>query len=416
MYTIGFGKGSIEFEVAEKNLLTVLYPNPVKNDLTEIDEVRRAMRQPIGTPRLSDIVKPNEKIVIITSDITRPMPSKKVLPIVIEELKSAGIVEENIEIILAIGSHRHHTDDERKYLVGEDIYNSNIIVIDSDTEQCVNLGICDNGTPVDIFKDVVDADRVICLGNIEYHYFAGYSGGIKAIMPGVSSHSAIQENHSNMCNPEARAGNLDTNPVRMDIEQTGDFIKVDFILNVILDEEKHIIKAVAGHYQEAHREGCNFLDHLYGVKIKETADIVVVTPGGYPKDINLYQAQKALDNAKYAVKDGGIIIWVASAKEGFGSKVFEEFMRNMTPPQMISEIKRDFRLGGHKAAAIAMVLERARIFFVSDLDDELVRSIKLEPFETAQKAINEALNILGEDSKIIIMPVGGSTLPILECC
>lgn len=410
-YKIGYGKGFVEFDIDEKNLLCELLPNKVEIGLTGLDEVKRAIENPIGTERLKDIVKPGERVVIITSDITRPMPSKTALPTVIDELKLGGIDEKDITIVLAVGSHRKHTEEEKKYLIGKDIY-SKVKCIDSNPDECINMGTCKNGTPVDIFKAVAEADRRICLGNIEYHYFAGYSGGVKAIMPGVSTRAAIQANHSNMVDPRAKAGSMDDNPVRQDIDETEDYVHVDFILNVVLDSEKNIIKAVAGHHIKAHRQGCAFLDSMYKIKIKEKADIVVVTPGGFPKDINLYQAQKALDNAKHAVKDGGIIVLAASCKEGFGEKVFERWMKEFKKPEdMIAQIKNKFELGGHKAAAIGMVLQNASIFLVSDLEPELVRDIFMEPFDSVQNAVDGAIKVLGPDSKIILMPVGGSTLP-----
>ena len=163
-------------------------------------------------------------------------------------------------------------------------------------------------------------------GNIEYHYFAGYSGGSKAIMPGVSTHDAIQANHKRMVDERAHAGNLDTNPVRIDIDEVGSFVHIDFIVNVVLDEHKKIRHCVAGHYIEAHRAGCRLLDKLYQVAISAKADIVVTSPGGFPKDLNIYQAQKALDNAKHAVRDGGVIVWLAAAGEGLGEATFEKWM------------------------------------------------------------------------------------------
>ncbi len=410
-FKFGYGKSFAEFEIKEKNFQGQALPNKVNVPLTGKEEVIRALENPKGTPRLQSIVQPGEKIVIVTSDITRPMPSKIVLPPIIDELLSAGIKETDITIVLALGSHRAHTEEEKKYLVGENIYNQ-VKVIDSDMKRCINLGKCNNGTPVDIFDIVANADRRICLGNIEYHYFAGYSGGAKALMPGVSSREAIQANHRNMVNPKAKAGLLEDNPVREDIEQITDFIKIDFILNVVLNSKKEIIKAVAGHHKLAHREGCIFLDAMYKIKLKEKADIVIVTPGGFPKDINIYQAQKSLDNSKHAVKDGGIIILVASCKEGFGEHVFEEWMLHKKPKEMIEEIKVNFQLGGHKAAAIAMVLEKARIFLVSDLDADLVEKINFKPFNHVQEAINKALEDLGDNAKILLLPSGGSTLPV----
>ncbi|SHJ82726.1 nickel-dependent lactate racemase family protein [Paramaledivibacter caminithermalis] len=410
-YKLKYGKGEVEFEIDEKNYMGQLLPKEIEYDLKGEEEVERAINNPIGTARLKDIVKEGEKIAIVTSDITRPMPSKIALPPLIRELKKANIKEENITIVLALGSHREHTEEEKISLLGEKIYESNIQILDSNMNECINLGKCKNKTPVDIFRPVAEADRIICMGNIEYHYFAGYSGGAKALMPGVSSHEAIQVNHSNMVKGGAFAGNIETNPVRQDIDQVGEFIKIDFIINVVLNSKKEIVKAVAGHYIKAHREGCKYLDEMYGIQIEDRADIVIVSPGGFPKDINIYQSQKGLDNAKHAVRDGGIIILVASAKERFGEKTFEEWMLTKTPQEMIEEIKKNFRLGGHKAAAIAMILQKAKIYMVSDLEDELVTRINFKPFRSVQAALDSAINELGEDSKIMIMPTAGSTLP-----
>jgi lactate racemase len=412
-FEIKYGKGKVEFELDEKNYMGTLLPNEIHFDTLDEEEVRRALANPIWSMPLNDIVSPGEKVVIVTSDITRPMPSYLVLPAVIEELIKGGVLEKDITIVLALGSHRNHTDEEKKSLVGDKVWNSSVKVIDSDMNNCLRLGFCKNGTPVDIFEPVVSADKRICLGNIEFHYFAGYSGGNKAIMPGVSSHDAIQANHSNMVKPGAYAGNIDSNPVRQDIEQITDFISIDFIVNVVLDDKKRIVKAVAGHHVEAHREGCKVLDEMYKIPLKAQADIVILSPGGYPKDINIYQSQKGLDNAKHAVKDGGILIWCASAVEGFGEKTFEEWMTTKSPKEMVDEIKINFQLGGHKAAAIAMILEKAKIYMVSDLPDDLIRKINLIPFPTIQKAIEAAIQEQGENSKILVLSSSGSTLPVI---
>lgn len=274
------------------------------------------------------------------------------------------------------------------------------------------MGVTDRGTPVEITRAVAQADRRICIGNIEYHYFAGYSGGAKAIMPGVSTRGAIQKNHSMMADARCCAGNLDTNPLRQDLEQAAQICDVDFIVNVVLDEHKQIVHAAAGDLILAHREGCRFLDRMYLCRIDRRADIVLVSQGGAPKDLNLYQTQKALDNARHAVRKGGIIILIGSCREGLGEKVFEEWMLSAPDPQsMIERIGREFQLGGHKAAAIAMTLQHAQIMLVSELEDDFVRRIFLEPVHSAQEALGEALRRLGGEAKIIAMPYGGSTLP-----
>ena len=409
---LSYDKQQIEFNLSSDRLIKELLPNEVKIGLRGVDEVNRALDNPIGSERLENLVKKGNKVCIITSDITRPMPSKLCIPPVIERLNMAGIPNSDILVVFALGSHRPHTKEEMIYLVGEEVYNS-VECVDSNPEKCIRVGVTSRGTPVDIFDRVVNSDFIICMGNIEYHYFAGYSGGSKAIMPGVSTKEAIRQNHKMMVDCEAYAGNLNS-PVRKDIEEAGELLGIDFILNVVLDEHKNIKYACAGDKISAHRAGCKFLDDLYSVKITEKADIVVVSAGGYPKDQNMYQAQKALDNAKHAVKDGGIIIWLASCKEGLGSKIFEEWMTTKSPKEMIVDIKKDFKLGGHKAAAVALVLEKARIFLVSDLDNNLIKDIHLEPYGTLNDAFDEAGRILGKNSKVYVMPYGGSTLPKYE--
>ena len=407
----GFGTGFQEVEVPDKNLIAELHANDVPVELTGEAEVRRALIAPIGSPRLKDIVRPGEKIAIITSDITRPMPTRLVMPALLDELYAGGVRKEDVTLVFALGSHRKHTEAEQKKLAGERAWNE-IKCVDSDPDDCVHYGTTSRGTPVDITRVVAEADRRICLGNIEYHYFAGYSGGAKAIMPGVSTRAAIQANHSRMVLPEAKAGALETNPLRMDIEEAGAMVGIDFILNVVLSEHKEILKAVAGDATEAHRAGCRFLDRLYRKKLKEPADIVLVSQGGAPKDLNLYQTQKALDNAKHAVKDGGVIILIGSCKEGLGEKTFEQWMTEAdSAHSLIERIGREFKLGGHKAAAIAMVLERAEVDLVSELDDDFVRSIFLKPYKTAQDALDHAFSKLGPDARVLAMPYGGSTLP-----
>lgn len=411
---LGIGSRLQQVEIPDHCVQQVLLPNDVKRELTGEDEVRRALANPVGTPALKEIVKAGETVAIVTSDITRPMPTYKVMPALLDELYEAGIRPEDITLVFALGSHRPHTEAEMRKLAGERAF-SEIRCVDSDAADCVHLGVTTAGTPVDITRTVAEADRRICLGNIEYHYFAGYSGGAKAIMPGVSTREAIQSNHSMMVREEACAGNLDTNPLRKDIEEAAAICGVDFIVNVVLDEHKEIIRAVAGDVTAAHREGCAFLDALYQKKIEKRADIVIVSQGGAPKDLNLYQTQKALDNAKHAVRDGGIVILVGSCKEGLGESVFEEWLTSAQKSRdLIDRIQREFRLGGHKAAAIAMVLEHAEIYLVSDLEPEFVKTLFMTPFATVQEAYDAAAAKLGETPTVLVMPYGGSTLPRAE--
>ncbi|MGM0379466.1 MAG: nickel-dependent lactate racemase [Bacillota bacterium] len=411
---IKYGKDKKTFTI-DKNLnYEVLKPKEIKTTQNESELINQALNNPIESKMIKDSFNKEDKISIVTSDITRPLPSYKILPHIIKRLKNIGIKEKNITIIFALGSHRKHSDLEKEKLVGKEIYNSNIILKDHDMEKCINLGKCKNNTPVDVLNKVVQSDRVICLGNIDYHYFAGYSGGMKAIMPGVSSWEAISENHSNMIKPEAQTGNLETNPVRQDIDEVLDFVNVDYIFNVVLDTNKHILKAFFGHPIKAHREGCKYLDSLYEVEIKKKFDIVIASPGGFPKDINLYQSQKSLDNAKHATKNYGIIILVAKLNDRFGEEKFKNWMLNKKPDEMIKDLEKKFQLGAHKAVAIAKIIKNKKIYLISDLDDKVVNKIGFLPFDNVQNALNKAIEESDENLSVAFIPSSGTTLPKLK--
>ncbi|MDR1520778.1 MAG: nickel-dependent lactate racemase, partial [Planctomycetota bacterium] len=404
---IGIGSSTQPVDVPDKQLLGVLRPNQAPVGIVGPAAVARALREPIESPPLRELVGPGEKIAIITSDITRPLPSYQVLPAVLDELAAAGVDMNDVVVVFALGVHRKHTEGEMRRLVGDASF-ERVRCLDGDPADAVHLGVTGSGTPVDIARPVAEADKRIGLGNIEYHYFAGYSGGAKAIMPGVSTRAAIQANHSRMVLPEAAAGRLEDNPLRLDIEEAMRFCPLHFIVNVVLNEKKEIIRAVAGHHRAAHREGCRFLDSLYRVGIRRRADIVIASQGGFPKDINLYQTQKALDNAKHAVRDGGIIILAGSCREGLGEDVFEEWMLGAdSPSSLITRIQADFQLGGHKAAAIAMVLQRSEVYLVSDLEPEFVRRLFFSPYPTVQEAFAAARRKIGADASVIVMPYGG---------
>lgn len=413
IHEFGFGTEKQQIEIPDKNLYRELLANDDIEFSPEDADVGYALEHPIASKRLKEIIRPGEKIAIITSDITRPMPTSRVMPALLAELEAGGADPGDITLVFGLGSHRKQTEDEKKKLAGDFAYRR-IRIEDSDPSDCIHMGVTANGTPVDITRTVAEADRRIALGNIEFHYFAGYSGGVKAIMPGVSTPAAIQANHKLMIRPESCAGRLEGNPVREDIEEAGRICPVDFILNVVLDEHKNIVKVVCGDPVKAHRAGTRFLDRLYTKEIEEQADIVIVSQGGAPKDLNLYQTQKALDNSKHAVKDGGIILLIGSCGEGYGEHTFEDWMlHSQSPEDLVGKIRKEFILGGHKAAAIGMVLQRAEIYLVSHMDPALVERSFMKPYSSAQQAFDDALAKMGPEAKVITMPYGGSVLPRL---
>ncbi|MEM2082495.1 MAG: nickel-dependent lactate racemase [Candidatus Bathyarchaeia archaeon] len=414
-----YGKGDLEVEIPEGNLLSILKPSelPAKS---EAEEIRGALERPIGHGRLRDLVRRGMKVALLVSDITRPCPSHKILPHVIDELNGAGVGDGDITIFFANGMHRKQTTEDMNKLVGPGIL-GRIRAVNHDSKDKANLeyvGRTRRGTDVSINKQVLDCDFTIGIANVDIHYFAGYSGGGKSLLPGVSSFETIQQNHSMMTLPRAEPGVVDGNPVREDIEEGARIAGMDYMVNVVLNEDKGIVQAVAGDFVEAHRAAVKTNDLMYKVPIGRRADIVIASAGGFPKDINLYQAQKALDNALYAVKDGGTIILLAECPEGLGDETFEEWMMEAScPDDIIERLKGGFALGGHKAFAIARLAKRARIVAVSGpglqriISEALEGKGLMESANTVDDALRAALKAHGSDASIIIMPYAGSTLP-----
>jgi len=415
VFNLGYGDRTVSVSLPDKQVLDVLYPynNPDKK-FSEKSIIEKALCSPIGTKRLCELVHPKQKIVIITSDHTRPMPTSTILPYILKELFLVGVKESDITVIFASGSHRKPTEAERLKIVGEEFY-SKIKCIPSNNDDVIYLGTTSRGTPVEIMRAVVDADIRICLGNIEFHYFAGFSGGCKALLPGVASLNTIKCNHSLMMDSRSYTGNVEDNPVRLDLEEGATFCPPTFLFNVVLNEHKKIEYAVSGDYIKAHRVGCSYLRKTYLCPLHEEADIVIASMGGAPKDLNLYQAQKAIDNAFHAVKKGGIIVLIASCQEGFGEKTFEKWIREAkNHNELIERLRNDFQLGGHKAAAIAKVLNKAEIFLFSEMKDSDVNQAFINPIHDLQYSIDTIIKSMKCSPKICVMPFAGSTLPIVK--
>lgn len=412
---LGIGTRSQTIEIDDAELIEVMHAKTAEAQEPGRELVQDALASPIGAPQLKDIVHPGQKVCLIASDCTRPCPTPELLDPVMEELHEAGVEDRDVFVAIALGSHRPQTEEELSRIMGP--WKDRLAVVNGSTS-FRHFGTTAAGTPVDIIEEVADADVRVGLGNVEYHYFAGYSGGAKAIMPGCSTFEAIQANHSLMLDPRAHAGNMES-PVRLDLEEACRMVGLDFIVNVVLDEERHIVYAAAGDFVCAQRDACHHLDELYGCELHEEADIVVVSQGGAPKDLNLYQLQKALDNAKHPVCDGGTIVLVGSCQEGFGQPTFEQWMREADAPhEVVERLQKQFVLGGHKAAAVAQIQERADIYLVSDMPDAEVEAAFMRPFAAAQEALDAAraktLRTLGRAPRILVMPHGGSTLPLMR--
>jgi nickel-dependent lactate racemase len=410
-----YGKTEVCLRVSARNLLGSIEPREKSGVPDARAEVERALKEPIGSRRLCEIAKPEHKVAIVVDDATRPAPSHVMVPPILDELGNAGVKDENITIIFGCGTHRAVTGEEAVRLLGEGVLKRvRAISHDFKAQDLVYVGTTPKyGTKVYLNRVFAEADLKILTGDICFHYYAGYGGGRKSVLPGVAGEETIKANHAMLLHPNARTGVLDGNPVHEDMVEAARLAKVDFILNVVLNSKGEIVRAFAGDMEQAFHEGVKLVDEMYRIPVDRRADIVVVSPGGYPADVNLFQAYKGVDSALEVVKRGGVIILAAECPEGHGNQVFYDWMVKFKDLKAVErEIRRNFVLGGHKAYYLMKALQKAQIILVSAMPDYYaVNVFRLKTARTVNEALNEAFKIVGENAKVWVMPYGNFTLP-----
>ncbi len=412
--SLNYGYDSMALDIPDENYMGTLNPKDTGEIEDPINEVRRALANPIGSKKLKELVSSQDKVIILVSDVSRPCPSYNLLPPILKELNEAGLSNGQITIVFGLGVHRKQTEEEKKKLVGEEVYNQ-VKCIDHDIDDCVKIGITKRGNEISIFKEVLDADFIIATGNLEFHYFAGFSGGAKAIAPGVCGRETIANNHKHFLAYEAKAGKIEGNPIREEIEEIGEMVGIDFMVNAVLNSHKKVVRVVAGDVTKAHREGAEYINNIFGVKIDNLADIVIISPGGYPKDIDLYQSHKAIENAILAVKKGGIIIVAGECRDGLGEESFADALNGkLSPFELMEELKNNFILGRHKASRLANINLNTEIYLVSNLTDGIKKNLFIKSFNSLEEAFSEAIKAQGENAKVLVMPYGSSTLPVFK--
>lgn len=402
-----YGKSSVRVDIPKNHLLEVVTP---KSSVRKGPSVAAALAAPASAEPLPRLLDRKDKVAIVVSDITRPCPTRRILPSVMRLLKTSGIPRENVLILIGTGTHRGHTHSEKRALLGR--YATWIPqVVDHTIDPVQYVGTTERGTRVFVNPLLLDADFALAIGNVDVHYFAGYTGGYKAVIPGLAGKETIQKNHSLMTLPNAEPGVIESNPVREDLEQAGQFTGLRYVVNVVLDWANRIVAGFAGDPIVAQRSGTKFVDNLVKVPVKERADIVIASAGGYPRDINLYQAHKAIENASHAVKPGGTIIVVAECREGFGNTTFESWTKTALDLEGIGRrLSEEFILGAHKTYALSKIAKRAEILIVSDRMTE-ANPVIFKIFRKPQEALNHAWRSHGRDASIMLMPYAMNTLP-----
>lgn len=414
-FDVPFGRGHLSIRIAGE----LIEPRAAAAVGNELKAIEAAIESPIGSPPLREIVKPGERVAIVVNDITRLCRSDLMLPPIVNTLNAAGIPDRNIFIVFALGIHREQSETERRQIVGEEIYGRFRMFdhIATDSANLVYVGTTSFGNRIEINREVWEADRIILTGEIIYHLIAGFSGGRKSLVPGVAGFDTTTFNHRMIFNQNCRAGLLDGNPAHEDLLEACRLIDPDFIVNLVLTPEGKLARAVAGHYDLAHREGCRAVDEMMRIPAEEPFDFIVASAGGFPLDIDLRQAHKPLENACQALRPGGSILFYAECSNGAGIRSFEEYVdRFETDEEMRHALDREFVVGGHKAYWVARLGRLFDVHLVSRLDRHFVHRCHLKHVAVEEHAttLRRLVKSAGSAARVAIIPHAAFTLPTLD--
>lgn len=416
---IPYYKSYLDLKISKKNLNAVITSNGKRYKASDGEKelVVNALKNPINSLPLKELAKGKEKVVIVTSDHTRAVPSKITMPLLLKEVRE-GNKKADITILIATGLHRPTTKEEMINMFGKDIVKKERIVVHdvNKTEEMKYVSKLPSGGDFLVNKLALEADLLVTEGFIEPHFFAGFSGGRKSILPGISARETVNSNHSSkaIASPLAKTAVLDGNPIHEDMIYAARKVGVDFILNVALNEDKKIIAAFAGEVNDAHRAGCKFVDKLSGVK-KVISDIVITSNGGYPLDQNLYQAPKAIATAVECAKENGVIIMVASCIDGIGGTNFQKLMLKGTPKELIDMLLKieDTKTISEQwcVQKFAYVLQKYKLILVTEyLDHELIKKMNIIPASNLDEAMKIAYKIKGHEASVTVIPDGVSVI------
>jgi len=391
--------------------------DPVDQPVETADSgaVASALECPLGALRLEDF-RAAQSVAIAINDKTRPVPHHLLLPPLLEQLERLGLGP-RVRFYIATGTHTPMTPDEYPGILPAQILERYPVVSHDcdDHGNLAHLGITSRGVPVWVNRDFFASHLKIVVGNIEPHHFAGFSGGYKTAAIGMAGRETINANHIMLADPLSRMGLFEQNPLRQDIEEIGRMMQVQFALNVRLNARKEILAAYFGDPGLVLQAGIPDTRRLTETQVAQAYDLVITSPGGYPKDINFYQSQKALSSAAMVTRDGGTIILVAACVEGGGSASFEEFMEDVdTYEAVLEKFQRNgFRVGPHKALQVALVGQRVRLMIVSDMPETLSRRFLLTPAPDLQSAYADARSGLPDNARVAVLPHATNILPVV---
>lgn len=397
-----YGHDSIEIEVPSDKLVGTFLPRALAPVPDPVEALRDALADPVSSSRLRDLVAGVKSVAIGIEDATRPVPNALLVDAVMSELQAGGVVPRQVKVIVATGLHRPMTDEELAGALGcwfGEVQHENHDA--NNSQRLARLGTTSLGTEISVNRSFMEADLRITTGDVEYHQFCGYGGGVKCIYPGLADAAAIRANHSRMDLPGTGPGRIDGNPVREEINEVGRMAKVAFNVSVAMDADHRIVAVRAGDPDLSFRQACRFIDEMYAIEVPRRADLVIASPGGHPKDIELYQSQKAIEEATQVVEPGGNVLITACCEEGSGSQLFEEWMdAAYSAADIIRRIQDEFVMGGHKAYQIAREVQRANVHLYSQIPPGRVRSWMMTPVGSMQ----DVDRLIDGARSIIVLP------------
>ena len=415
-FRIPYGRTTLTLHLDGSLKPELLAPARVEALADPTQAVRDALSRPVGSARLADFAKARS-VAIAINDKTRPVPHAVLLPPLLQALERLGIARSAITLVAATGLHAPMPDAEFPQILPADIL-ARYRVISHDAaaaSELVSLGTTRLGTPVQVNRLFAQADLRLVVGNLEPHQFVGFSGGVKTAAIGLGGRDTINKNHALMLDPHSDLARYDDNPARQDVEEAGRMIGIHFALNVVINESKQIVRVLAGEPQAVMREGIPLVLQIYQVRVAAPFDLMITSPGGHPKDINLYQAQKALAHAAHVTRTGGTVILVAACPEGTGSRSYEDWVTGMASHQaVLGRFQREgFRIGPHKAFQIARDAAPRRVLLVTEMPSHLVQKLLLTPCPSLDAALATALQGLTPSARIGVMPWANATIPTL---
>ncbi|MDD5263616.1 MAG: nickel-dependent lactate racemase [Candidatus Bipolaricaulis sp.] len=409
---LAYGRTTLPVDVPDRNLAGILEPRRIaKTDLSEAFDA--AWRHPLGFSDPATRLTPEKSLVLVVTDHTRPTPTNQILPLLWERIR-ARVASSDVTIVVATGTHRAPTEEELERMLGEGRRTFRVVVHDCDGD-LVEVGRSSRGTPILINRVVAEAGAVVTIGHVGMHYYAGYTGGRKNILPGVAGRATIEANHAMLLDPRSEACVYHGNPISEEMVEAVRMVKVAFAVDVVMDADRDVARVVIGDPEAAHAEARAFWDQHFKVRVQQPADLVIASAGGHPKDIDLYQAYKAQFTAARALRDGGILLLIAACPDGTGHRVFDDWIeRSERPSDVFGILRREgFKLGGHKAVYLAADLARMDVYLKSELSDDRVRRFFLRPTSRPDEVLAEARRRFGDDFRALVLPHAADTFPVL---